>query len=220
MSNSTLYLTDELHNYLIQNSLREHPILTELRACTANLPTSEMQISPEQGQFMNLLVQLINAKNTIEVGVYTGYSSLSVALALPEDGRIIACDINAEWTQLAQEFWHKAGVAQKIDLRLAPAVETLDNLINEGQANSFDFAFIDADKLTYDVYYEKCLTLIRHGGLILIDNVFFHGDVLDAENTTRSAKVIHKLNQKLLKDARVDISMLPISDGITMVRKR
>lgn len=220
MSTRTTYLNDTLYEYLLSVSVREHPILKELRAATAPLSTSNMQIAPEQGQFMALLVELMGARKTIEIGVYTGYSALSVALALPDNGQIIACDINEEWTQLAREFWQKAHVDHKVKLYLAPATETLDKLIANGEANTFDFAFIDADKTGYDVYYEKCLVLMRTGGLILFDNVLLDGTVVDSENQTPNTTAMRKLNQKIFLDQRVSISMLPIADGLTLARKR
>ena len=219
MSDRTLNLDDTLYQYLLEVSLREHPVLAELRALTHRHPLARMQISPEQGQFMALLIKLIGARSTLEIGVFTGYSALAVALALPQDGCIVACDVSQEFTDVARVYWDKAGVAGKIDLRLAPAVETLDSLIAAGQAGHFDFAFIDADKTSYDAYYERCLTLLRQGGLIVIDNVLWGGRVAHpAEDDDTAA--IQALNRKLQRDARVDLSMLPISDGLTLARKR
>lgn len=219
MSDRTLNLTDTLYQYLLGVSLREHPALAELRALTHQHPYAQMQISPEQGQFMALLMQLIGARRTLEIGVFTGYSCLAVALALPPDGRVVACDISREFTDIARPYWDKAGVAHKIDLRLAPAVDTLDGLIGDGQAGGFDFAFIDADKVSYDAYYERCLTLLRPGGLIAIDNVLWGGRVArPAEDADTAA--IQALNLKLHQDQRVDLSLLPISDGLTLARKR
>lgn len=220
MSNNTTFLTDKLYQYLQTNSLRELPILEELQSVTAKLPTSNMQIAPEQGQFMALLMRLMHARKTLEIGVYTGYSSLSVALALPEDGKIIACDINEEWTQIAREFWQKAGVSHKIELYLGPATTTLDKLIVDGEAESFDFAFIDADKAQYETYYEKSLILLRKGGLIAIDNVLWDGEVANSENHEQGTEAIRKINTKLLHDKRVDISMVPIGDGLTLALKK
>ena len=219
MSDITLNLDDTLYHYLQDVSLREHPVLVELRAVTHKLPNAGMQISPEQGQFMALLINLIGARKTLEIGVFTGYSALAVALALPHDGCIVACDVSQEFTDIGRIYWTKAGVADKIDLRLAPAVDTLDGLIAEGQSGRFDFAFIDADKTNYDAYYERCLTLLRQGGLIAIDNVLWGGSVArPAENDDTAA--IQALNRKLQGDARVDLSMLPIGDGLTLARKR
>jgi predicted O-methyltransferase YrrM len=178
-----------------------------------------MQIAPEQGQFMALLIQLMGAKKTLEVGVFTGYSSLAVALALPSDGKIIACDTNEEYTAIARHYWQKAGVADKIDLRIAPALDTLDELIAQGQANTFDFAFIDADKSNYDNYYERALQLVRPGGLIAIDNVLWGGKVADRNVQDNRTKAIRELNQKLHQDKRVTISLVPIADGLTLARK-
>jgi predicted O-methyltransferase YrrM len=219
MSDRTLNLDDTLYQYLLDISLREHPAQTELRIVTRSHPLARMQISPEQGQFMMLLIHLIGARRTLEIGVFTGYSALAVALALPHDGRIIACDVSQEFTDVGRTYWEKAGVTHKIDLRLAPAVDTLDSLIAEGQAGHFDFAFIDADKTNYDAYYERCLSLLRQGGLIAIDNVLWGGRVAyPAEDQDTVA--IQTLNRKLLGDARVDLSMLPVGDGLTLARKR
>lgn len=220
MSRRTLKLTDELYEYMLSVSLREPELLRRLREETADLPESECQISPEQGQFMAFLVKLIGARRTLEVGVFTGYSSLVVALALPEDGQVVACDVSSEWTAVARRYWQEAGVAHKVDLRLAPAIETLDDLLEDGQGDSFDFAFVDADKMEYDAYYERCLQLVRPGGLIAFDNVFRHGRVADPAATDEGTRVIQALNQKLHGDGRIDLSMIPISDGVTLARKR
>lgn len=219
MTNHTLNLDEGLYQYLLNISSREHPVLSELRVATRTHPRAQMQIAPEQGQFMAFLIQLTNARRTIEVGVFTGYSALAVALALPPDGQIVACDISEEYTSMGRSYWEKAGVAQKIDLRLAPAVDTLDALIACGEAGHFDFAFIDADKTGYDAYYERCLQLVRPGGLIVIDNVLREGKVAySAEDEDTAA--IQALNIKLHDDQRIDLSMLPIADGVTLVRKR
>jgi predicted O-methyltransferase YrrM len=220
MSNKTLGLDDRLYDYLLSVSLREPEILAELRRETANHPMSMMQIAPEQGQFMALLVQLLGAKKTLEVGVFTGYSSLVVALALPADGRVVACDVSEEYTAIARHYWEKAGVADKVDLRIAPALETLDHLLATGHANRFDFAFIDADKSNYDGYYERALQLIRPGGLIAIDNVLWSGDVADPSVTDNRTEKIRALNQKLHQDTRVSLSLVPIADGLTLALKR
>jgi predicted O-methyltransferase YrrM len=220
MTNQTLTLTDNLYNYILDVSLREPQVLKELRAETAKLTMHEMQISPEQGQLMALLVELINARKTLEIGVFTGYSSLAVALALPADGKVIACDVNEEWTSIAKKFWQQANVAHKIDLRLAPALQTLDELINNGEQESFDFVFIDADKQGYDAYYEKSLQLTRRGGLIMLDNMLRAGAVVDLNNNEESIRATRELNKKLHHDERVSISLLPVSDGITLARKR
>lgn len=222
MSNKTLGLSDRLYNYLlsVSVSLREPDILQKLRQETANHPMSQMQIAPEQGQFMALLVQLMGAKKTLEIGVFTGYSSLAVALALPPDGKIIACDVSEEYTAIARHYWEEAGVAHKIDLRIAPALETLDNLIAAGQTNTFDFAFIDADKSNYDHYYERSLQLIRSGGLIAIDNVLWSGAVADPTATDNRTEKIRAFNQKLHQDERITLSLVPIADGLTLAIKR
>ncbi len=219
MSNRSINLSDEVYRYLIDLSLREHPVSTALRAATRGHPRAGMQISPEQGQFMALLVKLIGAKKTLEIGVFTGYSSLATALALPEDGRIVACDISEEFTAIGRAHWARAGVAHKIDLRLAPATRTLDGLIEAGQSGSFDFAFIDADKTSYDAYYERCLTLVRQGGLIAIDNVLWEGDVA-RHSTDADTLALQQLNLKLHQDERVDLSVLPLGDGLTLARRR
>ncbi|EKD73406.1 MAG: hypothetical protein ACD_45C00325G0005 [uncultured bacterium] len=220
MSAKTLNLTPALYDYFQKHSLREPEILKKLREQTHKMSMGNMQISPEQGQFMQLLIELIQAKKTLEIGVFTGYSTLSVALALPSEGRIIACDINKEWTQIAKRFWEMAGVAHKIDLRLAPALDTLQSLLAQGEANTFDFAFIDADKANYLNYYEKTLQLMRVGGLIAIDNVLWDGDVADSTINDPDTVAIRKLNATLSKDECVTLSMLPIGDGLTLARKR
>ncbi|MBE8967001.1 class I SAM-dependent methyltransferase [Nostocales cyanobacterium LEGE 12452] len=220
MPKQSIGLDNQLYNYLLSVSLREPEILKKLRQETANHPRSGMQISPEQGQFMSLLVQLIGAKKTLEVGVFTGYSSLSVALALPADGKIIACDVSEEFTAIARRYWQEAGVADKIDLRLAPALETLDRLLATGQAETFDFGFIDADKENYDGYYERSLQLIRPGGLIAIDNVLWSGQVADEQNQDESTQAIRALNEKLHYDERITLSLVPIADGLTLAIKR
>ncbi|HEB28508.1 MAG TPA: methyltransferase domain-containing protein [Porticoccus sp.] len=220
MSNKSINLTEQLHAYLLKVSLRESDILKALRKETSSLPTANMQIAPEQGQFMALLVQLIGARRTIEVGVYTGYSALAVAMVLPDNGQIIACDISEEYTSVARRYWSAAGVSQKIDLRLAPATETLKGLIDEGQSSSFDFAFIDADKESYADYFELCFDLLRPGGLIAIDNVLWDGAVIDHQKQDVDTRAIRTFNQQLLSDNRVDISLVPIADGLTLARKK
>ncbi len=220
MSWKHLTLTDELWEYTSRVTLREPDLLRRLREETAADPMARMQISAEQGQFMALLVHLLGARRTLEVGVFTGYSSLSVALALPEDGQVIACDISEQWTSIARRYWREAGVARKITLRLGPALETLDALISEGQAGSFDFAFIDADKENYANYYERALTLVRPGGLIAIDNVLWNGRVIDQSSQDAETEAIRSLNERLLRDDRVWLSMLPIGDGLTLACKK
>jgi caffeoyl-CoA O-methyltransferase len=220
MSNKSINLTEQLHAYLLYVSLREPDILKALRGETSSLPTANMQIAPEQGQLMALLVQLIGARKTIEVGVYTGYSALAVAMALPDNGQIIACDISEEYTSVARRYWLEAGVSQKIDLHLAPATETLGRLIDDGLASTFDFAFIDADKENYKAYFECCFQLIRSGGLIAVDNVLWDGAVIDAQKQDVDTQAIRAFNEYLLADSRVDISMVPIADGLTLARKK
>ena len=220
MSSTTLTMTEPLHQYLCSTGLREPSVLEELRKVTARNPFYFMQISPEQGQLMALLAKMTNARKTIDIGVFTGYSALAVALALPDDGSIIACDISEDYTRTAREFWAKAGVEDKIDLRLAPATETLQQLLDQQQANTFDMAFIDADKTGYDDYYEQCLQLVRPGGLILIDNTLWNGRVADKASNDEDTVAIRTLNSKIHQDHRVDMTMLPVSDGLTIAIKR
>lgn len=220
MSNSHIAVTPELASYIRNVSLREPPILKRLREETAQLSEARMQISAEQGQFMQMLVQLLGAVNTLEIGVFTGYSSLCTALALPAEGKIVACDINKGWTSIASRYWAEAGVAQKIDLRLAPAAQTLDGLIAEGRQGSFDFAFIDADKQNYGAYYERALLLLRRGGIVALDNVLWHGSVADASVQDEATEAIRRVNEALHQDERVSISMLPVGDGLTLAMKR
>ena len=219
MSNKTLALNDTLYQYLIEHSLREHPVLAILREETLQHPDVRMQIAPEQGQFMALLVKLIGAKQCLEIGTFTGYSALAVALALPEHGKLITCDINKEVTEIAQRFWTMAGQHHKIQLELAPALETLKN-ISVTHMRKIDFAFIDADKTNYDSYYEYTLPLMQHGGLIAFDNVLWNGRVADPSINDPDTKAIRALNKKLLSDTRVDISMVPIGDGVLLARKK
>lgn len=221
MATQTLGMSDALHRYLLSVTLRETPVMTELRAETAKLRDRECQMPPEQAQLMDLLVKLVGAKRAIEVGVFTGYSALAVATALPDDGRLIACDINEEWTNMARRYWEKAGVAHKIDLRLAPARDTLAALLADpGNHDSFDFAFIDADKPSYPHYYEACLKLVRPGGLITLDNTLWNGELINDRRQDESTRVIRQLNQDLYEDTRIDLSLVPIGDGLTVARKR
>jgi len=220
MANQTLGLNTQLYDYLQAVSLREPEILTQLRQETAQHPMAQMQIAPDQGQFMALLVQLMGAKKTLEVGVFTGYSSLVVALALPPEGKVVACDVSEEYTSIARRYWQQAGVADKIDLHIAPAEETLKSLLAEGQAGTFDFAFIDADKSNYEIYYEHALELVRSGGLIIVDNVLWSGRVADPQVQDNRTKAIRSLNQKLHQDQRVTLSLVPIGDGLTLALKR
>jgi predicted O-methyltransferase YrrM len=219
MSNRTLNLDDRLYEYLLDHSLREHAELAALRAATRAHPRGRMQISPEQGQFMALLVRLIGARRTIEVGVFTGYSALAVALALPDDGRLLACDVSAEFTAIGRPHWQRAGVADKIELVLAPALQTLDARLAAGEADRYDFAFIDADKANYDGYYERCLKLVRPGGLVAVDNTLWSGRVAAAAADEETAALQH-FNRKLRGDDRIDLALLPIGDGLTLARRR
>lgn len=221
MSRTTLNLTESVYDYLLSVSLREAEVLRELREETASHPQANMQISPEQGQFMQMLARLIGAENILEIGVFTGYSSLAVALVLPENGRILACDISEEYTAIAQRYWKKAGVADKVDLRLAPALETLDHLLKtEHAAETFDMAFIDADKESYLQYYERTLKLLRPGGLLLVDNVLWSGLPADPEHHDANTDALRTFNTFLYQDERIDLSMLPLADGLTLARKR
>lgn len=216
----SLNLTPQLYEYLHRVSLREPEILTQLRAETASHPMAQMQIAPEQGQFMAFLVELIGAKKTLDIGVFTGYSALVVALALPPDGVVIACDTDADVTQIASRYWEAAGVAEKIHLRIAPALETLDSLLTMGQRETFDFAFIDADKRNYLEYYERSLQLLRPGGLLVIDNVLWSGRVADPSDQDARTAAIRHFNQQLHGDERITLSLIPVADGLTLARKR
>jgi predicted O-methyltransferase YrrM len=220
MALGDLNMNDALWNYLRSVTVREPDVLRRLREDTASNPKANMQISPDQGQFMALLMHLIGAKRTIEVGVFTGYSSLAVALALPADGHIIACDVSEEWTAVARRYWREAGVEHKIDLRLRPALETLDGLIASGEAGRFDFAFIDADKSNYQNYFERAMVLVRPGGLIAVDNVLWSGRVLDSMEKDPDTSAIRAFNEKLHTDDRVWLSMLPIRDGLTLACRK
>jgi len=220
MSTSSLGLSPALNDYLLAVSVREPPVLAALRQETAALPNAGMQISPEQGQLMRLLVELIGARRALEVGVFTGYSSTSVALALPDDGELVACDIDEGYTTIARKYWRLAGVEHRVSLRLGPAVRTLDELLESGQKNSFDFAFIDADKENYSHYYERALELLRPGGLLTIDNVLWGGSVADPDDQRPTTQAIRRLNATLRDDERVTASLLPIGDGLFLARKR
>jgi predicted O-methyltransferase YrrM len=220
MSNATLGLPDDLHDYLLAVGVREPELLRELRDETAALPEHDMQIAPEQGALMALLVELTGARRCIEVGTFTGYSSTRVAMALPPDGSLVCCDISREWTDVARRYWDRAGVTDKIELRLGPALDTLDALITEGRAGTFDFAFLDADKIHYPEYSDRLLALLRSGGLLAIDNVFWSGRVAQAEVDDENVRAIRSLNQALAMDERVTLAMVPIADGLTLARKR
>jgi predicted O-methyltransferase YrrM len=220
MSTRSISLSDELYDYMLSVSLRESGLQRRLREETAANPMSRMQISPEQGQFMALLVRLIGARRCIEVGVFTGYSSLAVALALPADGRIIACDVSEKWTAVARRYWAEAGVEQKIDLRLAPGLATLDSLLTAGGRGGFDFAFIDADKTNYLGYYERALELLRPGGLVAVDNTLWSGRVADPLDVDEDTVALRHFNERLHRDDRVDLSLLPVGDGLTLARKK
>ena len=216
MSNRTLTLTDDLVAYVRRYGVREHPVLARLREDTAPMPMSQMQIAPEQGAFMALLVQLIGATRILEIGTFTGYSSTAMALAMPADGRITCLDVSREWTDRAREAWREADVEDRVDLRIGPAVESLRELDDD----AFDLAFIDADKTSYDAYYEGCLRVVRPGGLILIDNVLQGGRVVDAAADDENVTAIRALNEKIAADERVDMTLLPVADGLTMARVR
>ena len=220
MTNRTLNLDAALHQYLLDVSLREMPLLKRLREETAQLSMARWQIAPEQGQFMALLVQLTGARRIVEVGTFTGYSALCMAQAMPADGRLICCDLPGEYNSIAERYWHDAGVAERIDLRLAPALETLSALERGGQSESFDLIFIDADKANYRVYLEHALVLVRLGGLILFDNVLWSGRVLEQSPESADTRAIQALNRGLLRDSRIDLSLLPLGDGLTLCRKR
>lgn len=220
MAKKTLNLTTDLYQYLLDKSLHEHEVLKALRRETEKLPEHEMQIAPDQGQFFTVLVKLMNASHIIDIGTFTGYSALVFALAIPENGHVITCDINSKCTEVAKQYWEKAGVLNKIELKLAPALDTLDQLLHSDRKNSFDIIFIDADKCNYDNYYEKSLQLLRKGGLVVADNVLWYGRVIDENDHEKTTKAIRNFNDKLAQDNRIDICMLPVADGVTLARKR
>lgn len=221
MSSRPTPITGPLHDYILAHAIRDTPVLARLREETRTVGhLSIMQISPEQGQFMALLVETIGARKLLEIGTFTGYSALACALALPPDGRLIACDVSEEWTAMARRHWQAAGVADKIDLRLGPALDTLNALLATGAADSFDMAFIDADKTSYDSYFEACLKLVRVGGLIGIDNTLWMGAVADPKETDAGTEALRRLNDKIVKDERVAMSLLTIGDGFTLCRRR
>ncbi len=219
MSNKTFTVPDDLYRYILSVSLRESDVLRRLREETAQHPRAGMQIAPEQGQLMALLARLAGARHALEVGVFTGYSSICVAGALPADGRLVACDVSEEYTSIARRYWREAGVEDKIDLRLAPAVETLDALLGGGEAGRFDFAFIDADKAGYESYFERCLELVRTGGLIAVDNTLWNGKVIDPEDDSEDTEAIRAFNERRHRDPRIALSLVPIGDGLTLASK-
>jgi len=219
MSRGSIGLSPELNDYIVKAHAPEHPVLRKLRQTTGKMPMGIMQIAPEQGHFLAFLVRLIGARRTLEIGTFTGYSALAVALALPENGKVVACDVSEEWTAIARKHWAEAGVENKITLRLAPALETLAALEGEGKPGRFDFAFIDAHKPEYDAYYEACLRLVRVGGLIALDNMLQGGRVADRGDRSAGAVAIRALNAKLARDERVDAVLLPLGDGLTLARR-
>jgi len=220
MSSRSAFIPQEIQQYIDATTLRDLPVLRYLREETAKHPRAGMQTGADQVQFLQLLVRLTGARRCIEVGVFTGYSSLGVALALPDDGKIVACDVSEEYTAIARRYWERAGVAHKIDLYLAPATQTLDELIAGAEEGRFDFAYVDADKTGYDAYYERCLRLLRPSGIIAIDNVLWSGDVVHADTTDEDTRALRALNEKIGRDERVDASLLPIGDGLMVVRKK
>jgi caffeoyl-CoA O-methyltransferase len=220
VSNRTLQLDDRTYEYLLAHSLREHPQLAALRAETASHPRVNMQIAPEQGQFMQMLVRLMGARRAIEVGVFTGYSSLAVMLAMPEDARLLALDVSEEYTAVARRHWQAAGVSDRVELVIAPARDILDARLAAGEAATYDFAFIDADKTSYLEYYERLLQLVRPGGLIVVDNTLWSGEVANPDNREADTRALREFNDALHSDARIDLALLPVGDGLTLARRR
>lgn len=220
MSRGPIPIDERLYSYLLDVGVREHPVLRDLRLATERHPRASCQISADEGALLGQIVRMLGAKRTIEVGVFTGYSSIAVALALPDDGRIVACDVSEEFTNVAREHWKKAGVEGKIDLRIAPATETLDALLRDGGADAYDFAFIDADKSSYDAYYERCLKLVRRGGVIAIDNVLWSGKVADPSVNDADTAALRALNAKIRSDERVDLCLATVADGLTLAIRR
>ncbi len=220
MSTRTLNIDDRLYDYILETWLREPAPLPALRAETARIPGAGMQISPDQGQFLSLLVELVGVRRAIEIGTFTGYSSISIARALPPDGRLICCDVREDWTDVARRYWAEAGVADRIELRLAPALETIERLIADGAAGTFDFAFIDADKGNYTLYYERCLELLRTGGVMVVDNVLWDGAVANNLDKSTDTRAIRDLNAIMGTDERISVSLVPLGDGLTVARKR
>ena len=220
MTSRSIGLNEELYQYLLKHSLNEHPLLAELREETSKLAESNMQIAPEQGQFMAMVARMLGARRYLEVGTFTGYSALAVTMAMSEQGKSVCLDISEEWTDIAQRYWIRAGMADRIDLHLAPASETLQKLKTDGWSGDFDLAFIDADKSGYIDYYECCLDLVRAGGVLLIDNTLWDGNVADSGNQEPDTRAIRAFNQHVMNDERVDLSMIPLGDGLTLARKR
>ena len=220
MSSSTIGLSNELRKYMLDVSFRDDNILRQLREETLTLKEAQMQISPEQGAFLSILTKILKSKKTLDIGVFTGYSSLVVARELPDDGLVVACDTSIEWTSIAKKYWKLAGIDNKVDLHLAPAKETLEKLIKDGQASTYDFSFIDADKINYQSYYENSLILLKPGGIIAIDNVLWSGQVIDQTDFEPATRAIRSFNEKLYQDNRVSISMVPIGDGLTLAYKK
>jgi len=220
MSTKSLGLDETLYSYLLEHGLRESDVMRRLRKETDKLEMAEMRSSAEQVNALSIILRLMGARRAIEVGVFTGYATLAFAAALPAEGRVFALDVSREWTDIGRDYWVEAGVADRIELILAPAIETLESLIRNGNSESVDFAFIDADKENYDAYYEASLTMLRPGGLIAVDNVLWSGRVVDPEAQDADTQAIRALNEKLAQDARVDLAMLPVGDGLTLARKR
>ena len=220
MSSSTIGLNNELRKYMLDVSFRDDEILRQLREETLTLKEAQMQISPEQGAFLSILTKILNAKKTLDIGVFTGYSSLVVAREIPNDGLVVACDTSIEWTSIAKKYWKLAGVDNKVDLHLAPAIETLEKLIEDGQGSTYDFSFIDADKINYQSYYEYSLNLVKPGGIIAVDNVLWSGQVIDEYDSEPATRAIRSFNEQLYQDDRVSISMVPIGDGLTLAYKK
>jgi len=220
MSSKTLFMPDRVHAYVVGHSVRETAAQRALRAATSGIPGAGMQISPEQGALLQVLVQTLGAKRYLEIGTFTGYSALCVALAMPASGRLVCCDLSDEWTSIARKFWRKARVASKIRLRLAPALETLDALLHEGEAGHYDLAFIDADKENYLGYFERCMRLVRRGGVIAIDNTLWGGRVVDPSRQDGETRAIRAFNRRLHGDRRIEVALVPIGDGLTLAYKR